>query len=177
MIGSYKNVVSELQDTHLAIELINLGARLQLIQNETNLSRRRLLVLHNQVTGKSPAKGMLPYSTDWFIGWSQNIHSSLFANIYLMLSKNSSNSRAWCLVKSYRLYLEQMGPADNGNPVLSITRAWYLLRFFDAGMLRMTQCTKCGGRFVDHANELHDSYVCGFCAPPSRAGKHNVSHH
>ena len=40
------SVVIEAQDIQLAIELINLGARLQLLESETSLSRERLLKLY-----------------------------------------------------------------------------------------------------------------------------------
>lgn len=40
-----KSVVTEAQEIQLAIELINLGARLQLLEAETSLSRERLLKL------------------------------------------------------------------------------------------------------------------------------------
>ena len=62
-----KSVVNEAREIQICIELINLGARLQLLQEETSLSRERLLRLYKEVKGASPSKGMLPYSTDWFM--------------------------------------------------------------------------------------------------------------
>ena len=73
-----KSVISEARDIGLAIELIELGARLQLLEAETNLSRERLLKLYKEVRGVSPPKGMLPFSTDWFMTWQPNMHASLF---------------------------------------------------------------------------------------------------
>ena len=40
---SKKSVVSEAQEIQLAIELIQLGARLQLLESEVSLSRERLI--------------------------------------------------------------------------------------------------------------------------------------
>ena len=165
-----KSVVTEAYQIQIAVDLIEMGARLQLLQEETALSRERLLKLYKEVKGVSPSKGMLPYSTDWFMSWAQNIHSSLFMDIHLFLLKNTSLSGVEALIKSYQLYLEQIS-ASGDVPELSITRAWFLLRFFNAEMLQMADCTECGGRFVVHANELYTGYVCGICRPPSRAGK------
>jgi flagellar transcriptional activator FlhC len=165
-----KSVVTEAQQIQLAVELIQLGARLPLLQEETALSRERLLKLYREVKGASSSKGMLPYSTDWFMTWSPNIHSSLFMDIHQFLAAHARLSGVEALVKSYRLYLEQISVSGE-EPLLSITRAWYLLRFFDAEMLQLTGCTECGGRFVTHTHELHANYVCGICRPPSRAGK------
>lgn len=165
-----KSVLGEVRQTQLAAELIQLGARLQLLQEETTLSRERLLKLYKEVTGHSPSKGMLPYSTDWFMSWQPNIHSSLFLGIRQFLQKNASLTGLELLVKSYRLYREQAGISGE-EPVLSITRAWFLVRFMEVDMLQLTPCTRCSGHFVVHSHELHEDYVCGICQPPSRAGK------
>ena len=165
-----KSVVTEAQEIQTAIELIKLGARLQVLQEETSVSRERLLKLYKEVKGESPSKGMLPYSTDWFMSWLPNIHSSLFMDIHQYMVKNANVSGVDALIKSYRLYLEQI-EISQGEPELSITRAWFLIRFFDAKMLELTVCHECGGHFISHTDELNKDYVCGICRPPSRAGK------
>lgn len=165
-----KSVVNEAREIQLCIELINLGARLQLLQEETSLSRERLLRLYKEVKGVSPSKGMLPYSTDWFMSWLPNIHSSMFMDIHHFLLKNTTATGLVALIKSYNLYKEQLGTVED-EPVLSITRAWFMLRFFDAKLLQLTDCKECGGYFVVHAGELCGNYSCGICRPPSRAGK------
>jgi flagellar transcriptional activator FlhC len=165
-----KSLVSEAQEIGLAIELINLGARLQLLEMETSLSRERLLKLYKELKGVSPPKGMLPFSTDWFIAWQPNIHSSMFINIYRFLLQRAGVSGVVAVMKAYQLYLEQM-PCEDGEPVLSLTRAWTLVRFFDSKMLTTTACCKCGGHFVTHTFDLHQGYACGLCHMPSRAGK------
>ncbi|HLP98444.1 MAG TPA: flagellar transcriptional regulator FlhC [Sideroxyarcus sp.] len=165
-----KSVINEAREIQIAVELIDLGARLQVLQEETALSRERLLRLYKEVKGESPSKGMLPYSTDWFMTWLPNIHSSLFMGIHQYLTKNSSISGVQALIKSYRLYLEQIR-ISQGEPELSITRAWFLIRFFEANMLELAVCKECGGHFITHTDELNKDYVCGICRPPSRAGK------
>jgi flagellar transcriptional activator FlhC len=165
-----KSVLAESQDIGRAIELIKLGARLQVLESETRLSRERLLRLYKEVQGKSPPKGMLPFSTDWFMTWQPNVHSSLFMGIYRYLDKSAELEQVDLVIKAFRLYLEQVR-AQGMEPVLSVTRAWRLVKFFDAGMLATTPCTRCSGHFVVHAHELVKDYVCGLCEMPSRAGK------
>jgi flagellar transcriptional activator FlhC len=165
-----KSILSDSRDVQRAVELIQLGARLQVLESETNLSYERLLKLYKEVQGKSPPKGMLPFSTDWFMTWQPNIHSSLFLNLYEYLSKTSDVEPIDAVIKAYRLYIEQVY-AKGLERVLSVTRAWRLVKFVDAGMLKLTSCTKCGGHFVVHAYDLTDGYVCGLCNPPARAGK------
>jgi len=165
-----KSVVTEAKQIQLAIELVNLGARLQVLEAETDLSRERLLKLYKEVKGVSPPKGMLPFSTDWFMSWQPNIHSSLFIDIYRYLEQNAGLSGIEAIVKAYRLYMEHV-EVNSLECVLSLTRAWSLIRFLDAKMLTTIPCTECGGHFVVHAMDLHRGYVCGLCHVPSRAGK------
>ncbi len=101
-----KSVVTESQEIQLAIELINLGARLQLLESETSLSRERLLKLYKELRGVSPPKGMLPFSTDWFITWQPNIHSSLFIGIYKYLVEHAQIVGIHAIMKAYKLYLD-----------------------------------------------------------------------
>ncbi|AOK28399.1 transcriptional regulator [Burkholderia singularis] len=165
-----KSVVIEVKEITLAIELIELGARLQLLEAETSLSRDRLIKLYKELKGASPPKGMLPFSADWFMTWQPNIHSSLFYNIYRFMREHGGCESIHAIVKAYRLYLEHVGLSGD-EPALSLTRAWTLVRFFDSGMLQTTPCTRCGGHFVAHAHDPQHGYVCGLCQPPSRAGK------
>ncbi len=73
-------------------------------------------------------------------------------------------------MKAYRLYTEQIA-ACGVEPLLSITRAWRLVKFVDNSMLAMTKCSKCGGHFVTEPYENARHFECGLCTPPARAGK------
>lgn len=84
---SEKSIVQEARDIQLAMELITLGARLQMLESETQLSRGRLIKLYKELRGSPPPKGMLPFSTDWFMTWEQNVHASMFCNAWQFLLK------------------------------------------------------------------------------------------
>lgn len=165
-----KSVMGEAREIQLAMELIGLGARLQFLEAETQLSRDRLIRLYKEIKGVSPPKGLLPFSTDWFMTWMANIHSSLFYNIYRFMVTEGGRTPIEALTKSYQLYLEQV-QQQGGEPVLDFTRAWTLVRFFDSDLLELSACTRCGGHFVTHAHDGRQGYVCVLCRPPSRAGK------
>ncbi len=165
-----KSVITEARQIDLAVELIRMGARLAVLEAETSISRERLLKLYKEVMGKSPPKGMLPYSTDWFMSWRPNIHSSLFIDTYRFLCTNAGISGIDAIVKAYHLYLEHI-QIHGMERVLSVTRAWSLVRFFDAKMLTTIPCTQCRGQFVVHTLDLNHDYVCGMCDMPSRAGQ------
>jgi flagellar transcriptional activator FlhC len=165
-----KSILTEARQIERAVTLINLGARLQVLESETDLSYERLLRLYKEVAGKSPSKGQLPFSTDWFMTWQPNIHASLFLNIHEYLNKTAALDEIDIVIKAYQLYLEQVA-VQGIEPMLSVTRAWRLVKFVDNGMLTMTACSSCGGHFVTHPHEIAKHFVCGLCNPPARAGK------
>lgn len=165
-----KSMLQESRQIDRAVQMIELGARLQVLEAETDLSYERLLRLYKEVAGKSPSKGQLPFSTDWFLTWQPNIHASLFMNIHDYLSKASSMEDIEVVIRAYKLYAEQMATCGL-EPLLSFTRAWRLVKFMDNSMLSMTRCACCGGNFVTVAHENPRNFTCGLCAPPARAGK------
>ena len=125
-----KSILTEAKQIDRAVTLIHLGARLQVLESETDLSYERLLRLYKEVAGKSPSKGQLPFSTDWFMTWQPNIHSSLFYNIHSYLQKTTALDDSESIIKAYELYCAEV--ASYGvEPLLSITRAWRLVRFVD----------------------------------------------
>ena len=165
-----RSLLEDNKQVQRAIALIGMGARLQLLQSETNLPYERLLKLYKEVAGRSPSKGQLPFSTDWFLSWQPNIHASLFLNIHEYLQKASALDEVEVLMKAWQLYHAEVS-THGVEALLSITRAWRLVKFVDSGMLCLTRCERCGGQFVNHAYELTNGYVCGLCEPPARAGK------
>lgn len=172
-----KSVAREAEEILLASEMIILGARLQVLQAETSLSYDRLARLYREVKGCSPPKGMLPFSIDWFMTWLPNIHASMFYGVYRYLDTHTPAKKTRALVEAYRLYLEQSsagrGPEAEpaAEPLLSFTRAWMLIRFFDSNMVQLSACTRCNGQFVAHAHDPQNDFVCAICRPPPRAGK------
>lgn len=162
--------LDEANQINLASKLIKMDARLQVLESVTKLSREKLIRLYKEINKKSPPKGQLPFSTDWYVCWQANIHSSLFMNFYQTLIKTCDIDDSSALIKAFQLYREQI--TMMGQPeVLSITRAWRLIQFFDSGMMTCTTCIKCSGSFVTHTYELNHQFECGLCNMPSRAGK------
>ncbi|CAD6558632.1 Flagellar transcriptional regulator FlhC [Paraburkholderia hiiakae] len=171
--AAMKSLLDEAKQTQLAIRMIGYGARMQVLEAETTLSRDRLIRLYKELCGKSPSKGMLPYSADWFVTWRPNIHASLYYSFYRFLLDVAQEEHVDAFLSAYQLYLEHT--SNSGEVVLTFTRAWTLLRFVERSVLGLCTCTQCGGQFVSHAYEPASNYVCGLCRPPSRAGKLNTT--
>ncbi|WP_041657432.1 flagellar transcriptional regulator FlhC [Azoarcus sp. KH32C] len=165
-----KSIIEEAEDIQRAAEMVRLGARMQMLEAETKLSRERLLKIYKEIRGMSPPKGMLPFSTDWFMTWQPNVHASLFMAFFSFFQTQTALKGLESILKAYHLYLDHI-EAEDTEPVLSLTRAWTLVRFFDADLLQLAPCKTCGGKFVAHAYDPTHEFVCGLCNMPSRAGK------
>lgn len=162
----------ESEQIKLAVKLIHLGARLQLLESQTSLSREKLIKLYKEVKGISPPKGMLPYAPEWFLTWQPNVHSTMFMNIHKFLSKNTTLTGLSITMKAYEIYSQQISSVvENTESILSFTRAWTLTRFFESNMLSMKKCTSCSGIFVADNYDISAKFCCSLCNVPSRAGK------
>ena len=164
------SLIEEAQEVSRAVALIELGARMQVLESELTLSRDRLIRIYREVKAESPPKGMLPSSADWYMTWQANVHSSLFYHAYRFLKDEARCSHVDALTKGYRLYREHC--TRRGLDVhLDLTRAWTLVRFFKGGILDMHACCRCKGKFVSYKHDLPRTRACVMCQPPSRAGK------
>ena len=162
-----KSILKEGEDIAIASAMISLGARLQILEQETGLSYDRLSKLYREIKGCSAPKGMLPFSTDWFMSWHPNLHASIFYSIYRYLEKNTPSQGVRALVQAYQLYLEHENSTDGTEPVLSFTRSWILLRFINIGSLRMSTCNECNHEYITKPG-VGESFVCSICRPPAR---------
>jgi hypothetical protein len=117
-----KSVLGEVREVQLAVELIGLGARLQFLEAAVTLSRERLIRLYKELKGVSPPKGLLPFSTDWYMTWLANIHSSMFYNIYRFMLDEADENELPALIKAYRLYVEQVFAGRGGRARLHARR-------------------------------------------------------
>ncbi len=167
--------------TSLAVRLIELGARLQLLEHEfPYLSRETLLDLYKEVRGESPPKGMLPFSEDWFLTWQPNVHASLFIVYYEFFKQRGAEIvPVEILMKAYDFYTQEVSGYknhDSRRPLFSLTRAWMLIRLMGGinPMLTTACCSRCKGSFVVENHKppgFYREFVCGICKPPARAGK------
>ena len=123
-----KSVLSDAEQVQLAAELAALGARLQVLETETDSLPRAPAQALQGSRGVSPPKGMLPFSTDWFMSWMPNIHASIFMNIHNYLRRHTASKvsgRRCAPIGS----ISSMCKVNGLERVLSFTRAWSLLRF------------------------------------------------
>ena len=170
--------IQRMEQTALAVRLIKLDARLQLLEAELCLSRGILLIMYREIRGESPPKGMLPFADEWYFTWQPCIHSSLFMAYHQFYESSRELSPLECLIRAYEKYIQEISRRRNyieGGPVVSITRAWMMLKKMSGRgrSLQLTTCIQCGGDFVTSVGLPSKSFVCSLCHLPARAGKTN----
>jgi flagellar transcriptional activator FlhC len=172
-------LMSQAQAMGAAAELVRLGARMQVLENLTPMPREKLLRLYKEIKGEAPPRGMLPFSTDWFLEWQPSMHSALYLTHRNELRRlgdaasrpsSTPGQAMWHLPTAYRAYLNS-AKACGLEPVLTLTRAWMLERFLSSKMLKEVPCRRCRGVFLGHAHDMERGFVCGLCKVPPRAGK------
>lgn len=177
-VAPKQTLLTQARVVEAAAELIRLGARMQVLENMTPMPREKLLRLYKEIKGEAPPRGMLPFSTEWFLEWQPAMHSALYLthrNEVKRLSGSVGVERAaatplWHMPISYRAYLDSV-KACGLEPVLTLTRAWSLERFLGSKMLKEVACRRCSGVFLGHAHDIERGFVCGLCKVPPRAGK------
>jgi|SRR5690625_2502527 len=162
------------QEIELASQMIRLGAPLGIIVKETALDKQRLSRLYRELMNKKPPGGMLPFSSEWYLGWLPNIHATVFYTAYLFLNICCKVERRQALVNGYQLYLEYATAGrpegKQERPVLSFSRAWLLLRYVELRLFDLAICRACHGSFLAPTYLARWQFVCGICKPPNRAG-------
>ena len=111
---------------------------------------------------------MLLFSTDW----SHDLAAKRIRRCSCPLPFHVRHHRLSgldAITKAYRLYLEHIA-ADDMEEVLSLTRAWTLVRFFDADLLQLATCSSCGGGRCGPCM-IRLTIMSVACNMPSRAGK------
>jgi len=160
----------------VATRMIQLGARAQVVKAEAPLlSAEMINKLYKEIHDKSPPKGMLPFSIEWYLPARANIHATLFYSIHQALTVNGRRyhgetpSRSIdLLMNAFTLYRETEFAQEDNQFALSFSRAWMLLRFIRARELEPCNCNVCGLGFITHVNRPAKSFRCAMCEPAPR---------
>jgi len=114
------SLIEEAREVSRAVALIELGARMQVLESELTLSRDRLIRIYREVKDESPPKGMLPSSADWYMTWQANIHSSLFYHTYTFLR----NERSYAFSRAASsICIRAAGAKASSSPISTICPA------------------------------------------------------
>jgi flagellar transcriptional activator FlhC len=155
---------TELRQYRNAERLFELGARVPIVFEMTRLSSWFLRKLSLEIRGEAPRKGQIPNSDQWYLRRQNNLQASLFYALYENLPHPGDGDFDDCdrLVAAYSQFRDSLLAADL-ECVLSIDRAWWLVKSVAIRNLRRYQCRHCKGRYIHGYGRLERSFLCPDC--------------
>lgn len=135
-----------------AIRLIELGARVTLVQQLTGLERKVIKRLYRQHNGQSSPAGQMPFSDGWY---RKDIRRMLHASVIWQLYKqpvNVERTRACELIDIYEGYLSLVN-----EPRLNITRASFVPLLVAMNVWHERECNHCRVRYLASVTSSGDA--------------------
>lgn len=152
--------IAELERLEDCRRLLTLGARPCIAAHAAEVPIGRAVRLYRSLFGRRAPRGMLPCSSEWYFQTRRRrIEASCFAAIHLRLYPlNARLSRARLLIASWSAYAR-----GRDGPLISVDRAWLLLRLMDAGEILVVRCGSCAARQAVLRGEPLPVIRCALC--------------
>lgn len=126
-----------------ALHLIELGARVGLVCQLTQLEKSLVHRLYRQARGHSSPPGQTPFSDAWYQESDQRLlQAAVVWQLYARLATTGAYP-ARVLIEVYESYRRLVT-----EPLLDITRVAFVPRLVAMGLWRERRCTACGTCFV-----------------------------
>ncbi len=147
-----------------AERLFQLGARVPIVVEMTRLSSWFLRKLSLEIRGEAPRKGQIPNSDQWYLRRQNQLQASLFCAIYDGLKRVAREDADECalLVSAYS-ELRRAVEAAGLTMLMSVDRAWWLLKSLQIKALQRSRCRACGGRYLQAWGKLERHFLCSDC--------------
>lgn len=157
--------LQKIRERNLAVMLIRLGARVSVVRSYCDISLATAQGLTREIHGKSPLKGLLPFSEEWFYRYKSCVHSMLFLRLY----DQAKGKDTFKLINAYKRYEKHLKKKLT-QPLLDINRADLLINMINANILHVDVCEKCGR---DHIR-FNARNICLYCNKPPRSKELNI---
>jgi hypothetical protein len=140
--------------------LLEAGARPVVAAHLSGCKVRDAILLYRERFGRSPPRGMLPCSSEYFLYLRpRRAAATLFAVLHAHAERLSpSQSQGAVLLAAWRVF-----QVRRGDEVLDFNRAWMLTRFLASGDLVIRKCDACEAPFVARRNDPSLAAGCVRC--------------
>lgn len=136
-------VVSQARRSLEAIHLIRLGARATLVCQLTGLGKKTVRDLYLRITGLQSPSGQVPFTDTWYLNGNLRM---IHANVVWQLNQHFSSSDhtgPGLVIHVYQTYLQ-----ITDEPILTLTRAYFVPRLISINAWYEQSCTDCGLRYI-----------------------------
>lgn len=143
----------------LAIELLSLGARINIISEETGLSAKILRKAYFDMHGKSSSSGSLKFNPNFiYKSFSKTKEATLFVFFFRIENHDEFSRRC---INSYRRYETYILTVSKSKPIFDISDSWMLAKWSMCGILKLVRCGQC--RSAKLINSEQQQNVCCIC--------------
>lgn len=140
-------------------KLLLAGARPVVAGHLAGVETKCAVQLYHSIFGTRAPRGMLPAASYWyFVNKTRHAESVVFASLYQEASRLSPDARhSSLMIGAWSLFTKR-----NPESSLDLNRAHFLLRFIEAGEVRMAPCNRCGTNrlFARLEPRTNSCFVC-----------------
>lgn len=143
----------------LAIELLSLGARINIISEETGISPKILRKAYFEMYKKSSPSGSLKFNPNFiYKSFSKAKEATLF--VFFFRTESSDDFPRRC-INSYRRYEAYIMTVSKTRPIFDISDSWMLAKWSSCGILKLVRCGRC--RSAKLINNDQQQNICCIC--------------
>ena len=149
-------VLSQARRALEAASLIRLGARATLVCQLTGLGKKTVSDLYLRLTGLPSPSGQVPFTDTWYLRCNlRMLHANEVWQLYQHF-RSIDHSGPGLVINVYQTYLE-----ITEEPILTLTRAYFVPRLISINAWYEQSCTRCGLRYIGPPG--NDLSICPAC--------------
>jgi len=136
-------VVSQARRSLEAVHLIRLGARAKLVCQLTGLGKKTVSALYPRLTGLPSPSGQVPFTDTWYLRSNlRTLHANVVWQLYQHFGRIGDTGSS-LVIHVYQTYLQ-----ITEEPILTLTRAYFVPRLISINAWYEQSCTHCGMRYI-----------------------------
>lgn len=125
----------------LAVELLSLRARINIISEATGLSMKILRKAYFDMHGKSPPSGSLKFNPNFiYKSISKSKEATIFVFFFRIENHDEFSRRCISAYNRYEAYVLKLSKIQ---PLLDVSDCWMLAKWSICGVIKLSRCGKC----------------------------------
>lgn len=143
----------------VAVDLLSLQARVNIIEEVTGISARILRKAFFEMHHRSPPSGSSKFTTNFiFKSFQKTKQATLFLFFFRIEDDDEFYRRC---INAYRRYDKYIFTVSNRKPLLSFSDSWMIAKWSECGTVKLVRCGHC--RSAKLVSSEFQSSVCSVC--------------
>jgi len=151
-------MLKKYQQQTLAIELLNLHAKVKIVHQATGIPVKLLRQTYRQLHGRSPSRGSIKFSTRGLTGSHRKYKDvTIFAVCFQVATTKSTESQIQTLITAFNAYKKSYPLGQ-----LEFSDAWVVAQDINDKKVQLSKCPQCRSWVLLKAREVL-SDRCSVC--------------